>query len=289
MALAAATAFVAPRQGLRVGLITIDHGLQDTSADQAESVAQWAQNHDFDPVLISRVTVGTEGGPEAAARDARYAALDSASDEHGAEAVLLGHTRDDQAETVLLGLARGSGARAIAGMPRRRDHFRRPMLDIARADTREACRVQNLPVWDDPHNSDPAYARSRVRGLLPELADVLGPGVIPGLARTARLIRADNEYLDMLAERALIDCTDTDGGLSVDVLERQPEAIRTRVLHSWAIGLGATAGAVGVAHVDALDALVTQWRGQGEVALPGGVFVVRTSGRLTRMPGRDNR
>ncbi|HWB36679.1 MAG TPA: tRNA lysidine(34) synthetase, partial [Rugosimonospora sp.] len=107
LALASATAFAAPRCGLRAGLVTVDHQLQPGSADRAASVAKWARTVGFDPVLVRAVEVGSAGGPEAAARDARYHALADAAAEVGAAAVLLGHTRDDQAETVLLALSRG--------------------------------------------------------------------------------------------------------------------------------------------------------------------------------------
>src|SRR5206468_38863 len=114
-----------------------------------------------------------------AARDARYAALATAARAHGASAVLLGHTRDDQAETVLLALVRGAGLRGMAGMPavRVRDKvtFARPLLRMARETTRAACVALDLTPWDDPHNVDPAYARSRARTLLSDLVKSLGP------------------------------------------------------------------------------------------------------------------
>ncbi|HET6534194.1 MAG TPA: tRNA lysidine(34) synthetase TilS, partial [Actinoplanes sp.] len=182
LALAAATAFVAPRAGIRAGLITIDHRLQEGSADRAAAVTSWARNVGLVPTLGVAVEVTRHGGPEAAARSARYAALRAAARRHHAAAVLLGHTRDDQAETVLLALARGAGPRGLAGMPRHRDVFIRPLLDVARADTRKACAALGLSPWDDPHNSDPAYARSRVRqDALPALIRALGPAVVDNL------------------------------------------------------------------------------------------------------------
>src|SRR5215207_941878 len=183
MALASATAFEAPRAGVRAGLVTVDHQLQDRSAQQAKQVVEWARSAGLSPVESVQVTVGRDGGPEAAARTARYAALDAVAGRLGAAAVLLGHTRDDQAETVLLALARGSGPRALAGMPGRRGVYRRPLLDVTRATTREACRAEGLPTWEDPHNTDPAYARSRLRAVLPAIEDAVGSGVVDGLAR----------------------------------------------------------------------------------------------------------
>ncbi len=316
LALAAATAFVAPRLGRRAGLVTVDHGLQPGSSRRAEAVADWARDQGLDPVEAVPVRVGGRtGGPEAAAREARYEALIDAARRHEVAAVLLGHTRDDQAETVLLALARGAGPRGLAAMQERRElagvPLLRPLLDVAREDTRKACAALGLTPWDDPHNADPAYARSRVRAdLLPALVDALGPGVVDNLARTARLLADDTAALDDLAAAALAaapvpeptsaggpaPATPTagggdrpvavrpvraaEGGLAVEALAQLPAAVRTRVLHAWARELGASPAALSHRHVVALDALVTDWHGQGAVHLPGGLPVVRRAGRL---------
>ncbi|WP_229067755.1 tRNA lysidine(34) synthetase TilS [Actinoplanes sp. DH11] len=272
--------------GRRVGLVTVDHGLQEGSDRRARSVAAWARDAGFDPVRIETVSVGgLPGGPEAAARTARYAALDAAAAELGAAAVLLGHTRDDQAETVLLALARGAGPRGLSGMPARRGVFRRPLLDVARTDTRKACAALGLAPWEDPHNSDPAYARSRVRGsALPALVDALGPAVLGNLARSAVLVAADNEALDAIAETALESArAGAEAGLSVPVLAGMMPAVRSRVLHRWARELGAPGGALAYRHVVALDALVSEWHGQGAVFLPDRIVVGRVSDRLVRV------
>ncbi|MEU3113212.1 tRNA lysidine(34) synthetase TilS [Micromonospora chalcea] len=286
LALAAATAFVAPRLGRPAGLVTVDHGLQPGSAERAEAVAAWARSAGLDPVEVLPVRVdGRPGGPEAAAREARYEALVAAAHRHHAAGVLLGHTRDDQAETVLLALARGAGPRGLSGMPESRDldgvSLLRPLLDIPRADTRDACAALGLDPWADPHNADPAYARARVRSdALPALVDALGPGVVANLARTARLLAADNAALDALADAALADVRADGRALSVDGLAGLPAAVRTRVLHTWARELGAAPAALSHSHVAALDALVTDWRGQGPVHLPGGHQVRRQAGHL---------
>jgi tRNA(Ile)-lysidine synthase len=285
LALAAATAFVAPRMNLHCGLMTVDHQLQPGSADRADQVAKWGESIGFHPVMAIRVeTGGRPGGPEAAAREARYEALLGAARQTGALAVLLGHTRDDQAETVLLALARGAGPRGVAAMPARREvdgvALLRPLLDVTRADTVVACEVLGLDPWQDPHNADPSYARSRLRAVLPALVDALGPGLIGNLARAAALAADDNAVLDGLAATALTDARDSDAGLRVDRLTGLPAAVRTRVLHAWARDLGASGSALSARHVDALDALVTHWRGQGPVALPGALHVVRKEGRL---------
>ncbi|MFF0368029.1 tRNA lysidine(34) synthetase TilS [Micromonospora sp. NPDC005087] len=286
LALAAATAFVAPRLGRAAGLVTVDHGLQAGSAQRAEAVASWAREAGFTPATVVRVEVaGRPGGPEAAAREARYQALTEVAGQHGAVAVLAGHTRDDQAETVLLALARGAGPRGLAGMPVRRDlagvPLLRPLLEISREQTRAACEVLGLSPWQDPHNIDPSYARSRVRAdALPALVRALGPGVLDNLARTARLVAADNAALDELAETALAAARCSDGGLSVRALAGLVPAVRGRVLHTWARELGALPGALSYRHVNALDALITKWHGQGPADLPGGIRVLRRADRL---------
>jgi tRNA(Ile)-lysidine synthase len=233
-----------------------------------------------------RVSVDAPGGPEAAAREARYAALVGTAREHGAAAVLLGHTLDDQAETVLLALARGSGLRGLAAMPVSREidgvTFLRPFLELSRDEARKACAALGLQVWDDPHNADPAYARARVRATaLPALVDALGPGVVANLARSARLAAQDVAVFDDLTQEALAAARKS-GGLSAVALTTQAPAVRSRVLREWALSLGCPPSALSHRHIDALDALVTAWRGQGPTDLPGGIRVVRTMGMLRR-------
>jgi tRNA(Ile)-lysidine synthase len=284
LALAAAAAFVGPRRGWRVGLSTVDHRLQPGSAERAESVAGWAVKEGFDPVIVRSVTVDDRpGGPEAAAREARYEALVGIAREHGASRVLLGHTREDQAETVLLALLRGGGARSLAGMPVRRGvdgvWLVRPLLDVSRAQTQAACAALALQPWEDPHNSDPAYRRTHARALLEALCKSLGPAVVVNLARAATLAGQDAELLDALAADAFAALARTDG-LPVAGLAMLPTALRGRVLHTWVLTLGCPPSAVGQVHVEALDALVTGWHGQGPVGLPGGVAVARRAGHL---------
>ncbi|WP_018790661.1 tRNA lysidine(34) synthetase TilS [Salinispora arenicola] len=287
LALAAATAFVAPRLGRPAGLVTVDHGLQEGSARRATAMVDWAHTAGLAPVEAIRVDVSERpGGPEAAAREARYQALTEAAGRLGAAALLTGHTRDDQAETVLLALARGAGPRGLAGMPTRRwlgeALLLRPLLEVSREQTRAACTALGLAPWTDPHNTDPAYARARVRSeVLPALVRALGPGVLDNLARTARLVAADTAALDEQATVALDGVRHPDGGLCVGGLAGLAPAVRGRVLHVWARELGARPGALSHRHVDALEALVTGWRGQGAAYLPGGLQVFRRAGRLT--------
>ncbi len=286
LALAAALAFEAPRLVLRAGGVTVDHGLQQGSAAQAQSAATAMEKLGLDPVLSIGAAVavaGTPGypGPEAAARVARYLALEQAAVETGAAAILLGHTSDDQAETVLLGLARGSGARSLSGMPERSGRCLRPLLGVSRAQTRAACAAQSLQAWEDPQNADPAFARARVRQrLMPALEAELGPGVAEALARSARQLRADADYLDSQAKIAAERMATGQPGLPLDAVAALPEAIRSRVLRDAAVAAGCPPGALTARHVAALDALVTGWHGQRWTDLPGGVRGLRRYGRL---------
>ena len=306
LALAAALAFEGPRLGLRSGGVTVDHRLQPGSAAQASRVTVQLTALGLTPVHAVTAAIagrdsragqdgqpGRDGldprpaypGPEAAARAGRYAALDQIASETGAAAILLGHTLDDQAETVLLGLARGSGARSLSGMAPRSGRYLRPLLEVSRAQTQAACAALGLPVWADPHNRDPAYARVRVRTrLLPALEAELGPGISSALARTARQLRADADALDELAARQAEQLADGQPGWSAAGLAALPEAIRGRVLRQAAIAAGARAGALSEVHVTQLSALVTDWRGQQGVDLPGDVRCRRRCGRLHFAP-----
>ncbi|GAA2131604.1 tRNA lysidine(34) synthetase TilS [Nocardioides bigeumensis] len=278
-ALLAATVFEGGKAGWHVVGVTVDHGLQEGSDDHTARVVERMAAIGAAETVAVRVTVESAGlGPEAAAREARYAVLEEVAERLGAAAVLLGHTRDDQAETVLLGLARGSGPRSLAGMRRGHGRYRRPLLDVARADTVTACQVEGLEVWDDPHNADPAYLRTRVRArVLPVLEAELGPGVAETLARTADQLRVDVEHLDDLAEQALAALPDP---LSVPALEALPTAVRRRVLRRLALDAGAPAGELFHEHVLAVDALLTDWHGQKWIDLPGHLRAARRDDRL---------
>ncbi|MCW2572031.1 MAG: tilS [Frankiales bacterium] len=284
LALAAALAFERPGSFAFV----VDHGLQPGSAEVAARAEEQCRGLGLQVELLTRTTAtaavsdaagGSWGGegPEGWARALRYRMLAEMAARVGVEAVLLGHTLDDQAETVLLGLARGSGARALSGMASLRDNFRRPLLHLERTTVRQACTEAGLVPWDDPHNADPAYARARVRArVLPVLEAELGPGVAAALARSARQLREDADALDALAP-------DLPDEAPVADLVALAGAVRARALKRWAERL--TGLAVTSAHVDALRALVEQWSGQGPVDLPGGVAVRRTEGRLSARDG----
>ncbi|TWP33667.1 tRNA lysidine(34) synthetase TilS [Leekyejoonella antrihumi] len=303
LALAAAAAFEAPRAGLRAGAIVVDHRLQPGSEQVAARAAAQCLDLGLDPVDIRAVDVGTGAGPEAEARMQRYAALADAAAAHGARCVLAGHTRDDQAESVLLALARGSGTRSLAGMSpcttlptaridpadrasgsskRALDEqcaLLRPFLDdLTRAQTRAACTALGITWWDDPHNEDRRYLRVRARATLQDLEKEIGPGVIAGLARSAQIARGDADLLDEMALAAADRLREPPW--AADELAALPQAVRARVWRLLMARQGAAAADVGRVHVQALDALLTAWHGQGPVDVPGGLRARRVASRL---------
>jgi tRNA(Ile)-lysidine synthase len=280
LALAFAARYVASRRDLKYAAVIINHGLQQGSADIAARVRDQLERLGYHDVIITAVRVdqSAAAGLEAAAREARYRALDTEARARSAT-VMLGHTLDDQAETVLLGLARGSGSRSLAGMASRAGHFVRPFLGIRRATTEQVCAELGLNPWQDPHNADRRFTRVRVREtVLPTLEAELGPGVAEALVRTAELVRDDNELLDRLAAEASriegLGGTDT---LDCAVLQAQPPALRRRIIRLWLLTHGL--GDLSLRHISAVESLVTDWHGQKAIQIPGAT-VTRTAGRL---------
>nr|WP_317493068.1 tRNA lysidine(34) synthetase TilS [Haloechinothrix sp. LS1_15] len=292
LALAEATAYCGARLGLATRGLVVDHGLQEGSAGIAEWAAGTARSLGLDTVRVLSVDVGDGGGPEAAARRARYAALRGAMPE-GDGLVLLGHTRDDQAETVLLGLGRGSGPRSVAGMLPVDPPWARPLLDLPRSVTERACEELRLRPWRDPHNEDPRFTRARLRGeVLPLLEEVLQGGVAGALARTAGQLREDLTALDELAGQLYARASSTTatagsdgaGELETTVLAAAHRAVRRRAIRRWLLDAGARDLTDG--HLRSVDDLVGAWRGQGGVWLPGNLVASRAHGKLHvhRMP-----
>lgn len=285
LALAAVAAYFARRghvdgHPVTVGAVVVDHQLQAGSAEVAANAAAALQELGLAPVEVRTVVVERAGvGPEAAARDARHAALQAAATSQGAEAILLGHTLDDQAEQVLLGLARGSGTRSLAGMRPSRGLLLRPFLALRRADTEEICEVEDLTPWHDPTNTDPAFARSRTRvEVLPHLEEKLGPGVAESLARTAAILQLDADYLDDVAKttfESLLERTGSEVHLPEEALRALPPAIRYRVIAKAAADVGGQQPSY--KRLLAAEALLRRKGSAGPVELPGGVAVSRLS------------
>lgn len=292
LALAAASAAEMSGAGVRVGAVIVDHGLQDGSAQVAAAAARQAQDLGLDPVTVHTVQVESgrasrDGGVESAARRARYEALIEAATSSGAEAVMTAHTRNDQAEQVLLGLVRGSGTRSLAGIPLERIDERtgvcllRPLLDesaqVTRNVTEAACAELELDFWRDPHNHDTSFTRVRVRErVLPFIERELGAGVAANLARSSDLAREDADALDIWARQAHEAASESCGGhlasgevsatLAVDVLSTLPTAVLHRVIRlavTSNFGRNLTRE-----HTLAIASLVTAWKGQGPILVP---------------------
>jgi len=272
--LALAAALVPESKNLLVNLVgvTIDH--------QATKVFAQLSELGIPQIEIVKVEVELVDGLEASARRARYAALDAAAEKYNAKLVFLGHTLNDQAESVLLGLARGSGARSLSGMARCTGKYCRPLLEITRLETLAACDENKLAPWVDPHNSDSRFARVRVRtDALPKLEESIGPGITEALARSADLLRDDADALDGWAVQVAADLDLAD--LEITRLAELPKAVRTRLLRIAIYAAGAPMGSITAEHVASVEAFVTSWHGQGACSLPGGVKVSRISGRLS--------
>lgn len=279
MALLHASAFLHRRGEILARTVTVDHGLQDSSAEVADRVVATSESWGV-PAEVKQVTVeaGVDG-LEAAARDARYAALEDARAAAEATWILTAHTRSDQAETVLLGLMRGSGTRSLAGMSPHTGRLLRPLLTIDRAATEASCAAQGIEVWHDPMNHDVAYARVRTRGLLASLEAQLGQPVTANLARTAELCRADADFID---DRAAALAAELRGHpeIPLDRLRGVEEAILTRVLRDWLVSFGVPAQSFGAARITELSSLIRRGR-RGRLSLPGDTEAVVSRGSLT--------
>lgn len=292
LALAAATAFEAPRAATPRSAIAVivDHGWVPASREIAEQAAYACRGLGMDDAIVASLEPHPDdtGGPEAEARDGRYRALSRVAGRLGAAAVLLGHTLDDQAETVLLRLARGSGTRSLAGMREQRGLFHRPFLGIRRSDTEQICSELCLTPWHDPANTDGSYTRVKVRrDVVPVLRAALGPGVDEALARTADLAAADADYLDDLAAREareILATTSDSVQAQVSALQQLPTAMLTRVVRLAIIESGAPDSRVTFAHVRAVCDLIRDWSGQGRINLPAGFAVRRVGENLIFSP-----
>jgi len=280
LALASAILTESKQYAITAIAVTIDHQLQSGSDVQAEKVEKQLKEMGYGKVIVKKVVVTTESGLEAGARDARYQALSACAAQEKATKVFLGHTRDDQAESVLLGLARGSGTRSLSGMSVENGIYLRPLLQITREETVAACSELGIEPWNDPHNGNTDFSRVRVRNeVLPVMEEKLGPGISAALARSAGILRDDADALDEIAQSE-ISVSDL-ANLDCEHLSTLSRAIRSRVLRAALYAAGAPSGSITADHLAGVEALVTSWHGQGALSLPGGVKVERISGRLS--------
>jgi tRNA(Ile)-lysidine synthase len=282
LALAWTANFVAEKNKFFISAIVVDHQLSDDSADVAREAKKKLHQLGIAEVKIVKVDVVTQSeGIEAAAREVRYKALRSYGREISAKLILLGHTQEDQVETVLMRLTRGSGARSLQGMAQFKENFVRPFLHLRRQEVRDSLLKINLVAWEDPMNYSDKFLRSKIRNqLLPKLEEVLGEGVFEAIDRTALQIRDDNAALDLITQDVMA-LSQIEKSSEIDILAAQPKAIRTRILRRMMLNAGVPAASLASSHIEAVDQLITNWHGQGEVALPGKLWASRKSGLLT--------
>lgn len=311
MALAAVSHIVCTSMGVRCGAVIVDHGLQAGSERVASEAADRCRALGLGPVIMRNATVQARGeGLEAAARQARYDELCAAAHESGAIAVLLAHTMDDQAETVLIGLLRSRGVDALAGMPqvftRSGVTFARPLLTLTRDETTGLCEDLGVEYWDDPTNGDAVDGelpddyplRSRVRhDLLPAIERFAGFNVTRHFAESAQLARMDKEYLDQRSDEVMVEAvtavdrpassaavsTDTPRACAADDTNDSGHGIGLMIgvkriarepeairLRVIAHALSQAGVNASAAQIAAIDRLVVDWHGQGGVSLPRG-------------------
>ena len=267
-------------KNLRLIPVVIDHDLQAGSAEIAANVVTQLSSWGIKEIFTAKAHVVMSDGLEASARRARYQIFYQALETYSAKYFFLAHTQNDQAETVLLGLARGSGSKSLSGMNNVSGEFIRSLLGISREKTEELCKEVGINYWIDPHNSDLQFTRVRVRkNILPSMERDLGPGIKEALSRSAQILREDNEALDQWAGQEF--AAHKSGEFEVDYLAALPKAVRSRLLRLAIYAQGAPSGTLSAEHLAPVEALVTDWKGQGEVSLPGGVKVSRISGRLS--------
>ena len=286
LALAAACEFEAKKLKVKIAAAVIDHSLQNNSDKVAAQTAKTLAALGFEEVVVKKIAVGKAGGPEAAARTARYTALETIRQKTKSNFVVLGHTASDQAETVLLGLVRGSGSKSLSGMSEKTGLLLRPLLGIERATTEAFCKDSGIKYWSDPQNKDEKFLRVMIRKhVLPFLEKQLGGSVAASLVRTADQLREDNTYLESQADKSFKKYAKVSGsGISFDAkaIEKLPAAILNRVIKKALDGFGSESSRT---HVLAVSDLVLSWHGQKPLALPG-VRVVRKGNTISFEPNR---
>ena len=286
LALASAVEFEAKKLGLKIAAAVIDHSLQKDSDKVAAQTAKTLTTLGFEEVVVKKIAVGKAGGPEAAARTARYTALEKIRQQTRSHFIVLGHTSSDQAETVLLGLVRGSGSKSLSGMSEKTGLLLRPLLVIDRATTEAFCKDSGIKYWLDPQNKDEKFLRVMIRKhVLPFLEKQLGGSVAASLVRTSDQLREDNAYLDSQAGKSFKKYAKVStSGISFDAkaIEKLPSAILNRVIKMALDGFGSESSRT---HVLAVSDLVLSWHGQKPLALPG-VRVVRKGNTITFEPNR---
>jgi tRNA(Ile)-lysidine synthase len=284
VALASAMAFEGSKRKFKVAAAIIDHNLQPRSDLVAANTAEVCETLGINPVLVSSIFITQKlSGPEAAARSARYLELEKIREQLGAKYIFLGHNLGDQAETVLLGLVRGSGLSAISGMQQIDENRKlvRPLLGLTRAELRQSVIDQGLDIWDDPQNADEDFTRVKVRRILRELETQLAPGISEALVRTASLAQEAAGFMNLEAQKLLAAACIAPGAYSIAILEQAHVGLRRKALHLIIQKQGAKSPTR--FQVLEVDSLITNWHGQKPLSLSG-ITVGRVNNQLVLRP-----
>lgn len=275
IALAWSASVVCKRLNLNLGVVIVDHQLIAESNQVAENTKKQCAEFGINQIIVKKIKVVLENeGLEAAARKARYKAFEEVIKDTNAKALMLAHTQDDQAETMLMRLTRGSGAKSLSAMSEVSGKYLRPFLHVRKFEIKDALEKEDIKYWNDPANSNSDFLRVKVRNeLIPKLIEVLGDSVVEALDRTSMLLKNDNDILDQIA----LDHYQENRQLLISKLEDLPSAIRTRVIKLAALDAGVNPGPFSFEHIEAIDALVTNWHGQSHIDLPGFVQASRVN------------
>lgn len=292
---------LAPMWKLRLTVAHLNHGIRGpAAAADAAFVADLARRWKLD-FVGGRINVPLQArrrriSLEMAGRAARYDFFTKVARARHCDAVATAHTADDQAETILLNLARGTGAAGLAGIPYVGRHGAinvvRPLRDVNRASIERFLRKNHLTWREDATNADPAFLRNRVRHeVLPFLEERINPGIRPALLRASAILAGENEWLNILATEILEQCRDSVKGHTLEAkrLAGFPVAARRRVLRRWLEACGLEAETLSFDAIERLDNLVTDRRGGRAATLSGGRLVRRDGDKLILyMVGMDS-
>lgn len=282
VALLAALAALAPRLGVTVRAAHLHHGIRGAEADRDAACAVAVAEQRGIACRVERLTDLRSGANfEARARARRYAFLRRVARDTGCNRIATGHTRDDQAETLLMRLVRGAGRRGLAGMAPSRDGWLiRPLLSCSRGDVLAFLAAQKLPWCEDSSNHDRHFLRNRVRHEVLPLLRLLNPSVDNALAATATVLATEDRWLDA----ALGARVSPGPSLPVDALGGLPLALQVRVLRLWLDEQRGSLRGLGRVHLEDMVSLATGQRGCGVVPVPGGGAVERCARALWFRP-----
>ena len=263
----------------KVHVVIVNHQLQEITDTVSLNTAKLAESYGFNAHIVPVAINSTEGGAESAAREARYEAFNCMIQQYDIRAFLIGHTKNDQAEQVFLGMLRGSGTRSLSGIPEIRGIFIRPFLnELSRKDTQQVCVENEVDYWCDPHNDSLMYKRVAVRKLIQETEKSAEQNIVDSLVRTAQISAEDAEALDFYANSAIQQLDKT--GWLVKDLQQFPQAVRKRAYRIKLASLNAKSDSLSFKIVAQIDNLITDWTGQGAVSVSNRITAQRENSKI---------